>query len=140
MQICRYPEVWCNCHVASFFEASVLNEVRSLYSLSPQELYNADDIKIKLLLLIGAKKCYFTHYLCVVIISFNAGSYKSAFITCSFGKLAFWISALFVLFALLILSWIRCNVHKLSKFCMIIVCTVDVRFFVFLFSLIWNNL
>ena len=37
IQICHYPEVWYNRHVAAaFFEASVLKEVRILYQLSPQ--------------------------------------------------------------------------------------------------------
>ena len=35
-QIYRYPEVRCNCHVAAFFEISVLKGVRILFSLSPQ--------------------------------------------------------------------------------------------------------
>ena len=37
----RYPEVWCNHHVAAFFETIVLTEVRNLYPLSPQQHYNA---------------------------------------------------------------------------------------------------
>ena len=27
----RYPEVWCNCHTAAFFETSILKEVRIFY-------------------------------------------------------------------------------------------------------------
>ena len=36
IQIYHYPEVWYNRHIAAFFEASVLKEVRILVLLSPQ--------------------------------------------------------------------------------------------------------
>ena len=45
MEFYRYPEVWCNCHVASFFETSALKKVRIFYLLSPQKHYNATDTK-----------------------------------------------------------------------------------------------
>ena len=70
----------------------------------------------------GATKLYFKHYSCVVIILFNTGLYNSAFFTYSFGKLVFWISALFVFFV--------CKLYKLYKpynVCIIIVCIVGVR-------------
>ena len=35
-KINRYPEAWCNRHVAAFFQTSVLKEVRILSPLSPQ--------------------------------------------------------------------------------------------------------
>ena len=35
-QIYRYPEAYCNRHVAAFFETNVLKEVRILCPLSPQ--------------------------------------------------------------------------------------------------------
>ena len=35
IQTYRYPEVWCNRHVAALFETSVLKKVRILY-LFPQ--------------------------------------------------------------------------------------------------------
>ena len=44
-QICRYPVVWYNRHIAAFFEANILKEVRVLYPLSPQYHQNAADIK-----------------------------------------------------------------------------------------------
>ena len=43
----------------------------------------------------GAKKLHFVHYLCVVIILFNTGLYKSTFSTDSFWKLVFCFSAPF---------------------------------------------
>ena len=36
IEICHYPEVWCNCYVAAFFESSLLKEVRILCRLYPQ--------------------------------------------------------------------------------------------------------
>ena len=45
IQTYRYPEVWCNRHVAAFFETSVLKEVRILYLLSPQQYDNAANTK-----------------------------------------------------------------------------------------------
>ena len=36
IQIYRYLEVWCNRHVAAFFETSILEGVCILYPLSPQ--------------------------------------------------------------------------------------------------------
>ena len=36
IQTYRYPEVWCNRHVATLFETSIWKEVRILYSLFPQ--------------------------------------------------------------------------------------------------------
>ena len=43
--IYHYPEVWCNRHVAAFFETSVLKEVLILYPLSPQQYQNAANTK-----------------------------------------------------------------------------------------------
>ena len=40
-----YPEVFCNHHVAAFFETSVLKEVHILCPLSPQQYYNAAHTK-----------------------------------------------------------------------------------------------
>ena len=41
IQSCGYPEVWCNRHVAEFFEISILKEVciiyPIIYPLSPQQ-------------------------------------------------------------------------------------------------------
>ena len=45
------------------------------------------------MLLKGATKLYFAHYLCGVIILFNTSLDKSAFSTYSFGKLVFRLSA-----------------------------------------------
>ena len=45
----------------------------------------------------AAMKLYFMHYLCVVIILFNTGLYKSAFSPDTFGKLFFCLSVLFAL-------------------------------------------
>ena len=42
----------------------------------------------------GATKSYFTHYSCVVIVSFDTALCKSAFSTVSFGKLVFRLSLL----------------------------------------------
>ena len=36
IQIYHYPEVFCNRHLAGFFEANTLKQVRILSSLSPQ--------------------------------------------------------------------------------------------------------
>ena len=36
IQTYRYPEVWCNHHVAALFEASILKKVRILHTLFPQ--------------------------------------------------------------------------------------------------------
>ena len=41
IQTYRYTEVWCNRHVAALFETSILKKVRILYSLFPQQHYNA---------------------------------------------------------------------------------------------------
>ena len=41
-QINRYPEAWCNRHVAVFFQTSVLKEVRILCPLSPQYYDDVD--------------------------------------------------------------------------------------------------
>ena len=41
IQTYRYPEVWCNRHVAALFETSILKKVRILYSLFSQQHYNA---------------------------------------------------------------------------------------------------
>ena len=48
----------------------------------------------------GATISHFTHYSCVVIISFNTGLCWAAFSTISFGKLVFHLSVLSVLFVL----------------------------------------
>ena len=42
--IYRYPEAWCNRHVAAFFRTSVLKEVPILYPLSPQLYYGDANI------------------------------------------------------------------------------------------------
>ena len=52
IQTYRYPEVFCNCHVAAIFKTSVLKEVCILHPLShplsPQEHYNpANTTKIE---------------------------------------------------------------------------------------------
>ena len=44
-QIYIYPEVCYNRYVAAFFDISVLEEVRILYPLSPQQHYNATNTK-----------------------------------------------------------------------------------------------
>ena len=49
----RYPEVWCNLHVTTFFETSALKEVHILCPLSPQWHCIT---KIKLLLLKFSKQ------------------------------------------------------------------------------------
>ena len=36
IQAYRYPEVWCNRHVAVLFETSILKKARILYSLFTQ--------------------------------------------------------------------------------------------------------
>ena len=36
IQSYRYPEVWCNCHVAALFETSILKKVSILYLSFPQ--------------------------------------------------------------------------------------------------------
>ena len=78
----------------------------------------------------GATKLYSTHCSCVVTILFNAGLYKSAFSTDSFGKL---VACTSVPFALCPIPW---NFHKPYNICMIIVYMIGVRYSVFLFSLI----
>ena len=50
----------------------------------------------------GTKKLYSAHYLCVAIILFNAGLYKSTFSTDSFWKLVFCFSAPFYIASSLI--------------------------------------
>ena len=111
IQIYLRPKVWCNSYVAAFFETNVLNEIHTLYPLSPQKHYNTANTKIKLLILKGATKRRFTHYSCVTIILFNAGLYKSACCTYSFGKLFFGL--LHFLCFLLVLRRVRCDIHKL---------------------------
>ena len=59
----------------------------------------------------GAMKLYFMHYLCVVIILFNTGLYKSAFSPDTFGKLFFCLSVLFAL------CWIWGTLHKHYSIC-----------------------
>ena len=59
-----YLKVWCNHHVAAYFETSALNEVHILYPFSPQQHYNAVTItiprsKIKPLLLKCSKQNLF---------------------------------------------------------------------------------
>ena len=41
IQTYRYPEVWCDRHVAALFETSILKEVRILYPLCLKQHYNA---------------------------------------------------------------------------------------------------
>ena len=48
IQTYRHPEVWCNRHVAALFETSILKKVRILYSLFPQQHYNAANTTILL--------------------------------------------------------------------------------------------
>ena len=77
--------------------------------LNPKKATGPDKTPIKIVKLVaniidshsentikGAKKLYFTHYSCVVIILFNTGLLKSAFSSDSFGKLVFSLFALFV--------------------------------------------
>ena len=47
IQTYRYPEVWCKLDVAALFETSILKKVRILYSLFPQEHYNAANITLQ---------------------------------------------------------------------------------------------
>ena len=85
----------------------------------------------------GARKSFFMHYSCVVIILFNTGLHKSVFSTYSFGKLVFCLSALFVFsscseFDVIFINY--CNI------CIIIIDITGVRYSVFLFSLMTSNL
>ena len=50
IQTYRYPEVWYNRHVAALFGTSILKKVRILYSLFPQQHYNAANTTMLLLL------------------------------------------------------------------------------------------
>ena len=65
--------------------------------------------------------------ICVIIILFNAGLYKSTFFPEIF--------LLFCLSGLPALCQIRCNFHKLCNICLIVVYIVGVRYSVFLLSI-----
>ena len=79
----------------------------------------------------GATKLYFVHYLCVVIILFNADSYKSSFSTCSFEKLNFHLSMEHFVCSVLNSMWFSVTFYNI---CVIIV--YNKNCFVILFGII----
>ena len=75
----------------------MLNKAENWHALSDEQYFSKQLVlNICRCAFKGAMKLYFTDYLCVVIILFNTGLYKSAFFTESFGKLVLCLSALFV--------------------------------------------
>ena len=68
--------------------------VKILYTIAAKSLF------LLCTTLKGAAKSYSVYYLCVVIILFNTGFCRSAFSGILFGKLAFCLSTISVLFVL----------------------------------------
>ena len=64
----------------------------------------------------GAAKSYSVYYLCVFIILFNTGFCRSAFSGILFGKLAFCLPAISVLFVLNQIFWIETLKYMLLLF------------------------
>ena len=81
----------------------------------------------------GATKLYFTHYSCVVIVLFNKGLYSSVFSTILLENQSFCLSAFFVFSAC---SEFDVMFMNFCNICITTIHIVDVRYSVFLFSLI----
>ena len=80
-------------------------------------IFNREFVVMILYFIKGAAKLYFTHYLCVVIILFNTGLYKSVFSTYLFGKLivlSFCAYCVYFFYVVLVDTGRKLNVHKTS--------------------------
>ena len=87
IQTYRYPKVWCNRHVAAFFEISVLKEVFILYPLSPQKHYNAaNTTKVQKLLLLKEEICNTMNLYCKYTSIPKSSFYKINILPINTGK------------------------------------------------------